>query len=236
LTKGYITRFCLGFLVLGGVTVRAGTVTITPNFGTGTGVTGFTWPGTSNASGSTTGVPLTGPIELDGGALVITGNASVDCAVGTTAGTCGDATGLSNLTAYGLGIGDARIDSGETLTITVQPGFNVISVELVSFSLTGFTTNGAPGGVPEVATFVLDGGSTNSFTATGSSTATPKTDTPDLNFTNTLLFGSSAGNYSLASLDLIVTTADSTAPEPATFGLAGLALAAIGVARRKRRI
>jgi hypothetical protein len=230
LKQSILARLALGCLIWGCAGARAGTLIIDANFGTGSGVSSA-WPGTSNASGSTTGVPLTTPITLDGGGLLITGSSTVECAVGTTAGTCGDATGLSDATAYGLGIGDARLDVGETLTITVEPGFNIVSVELVSFSLTGFTADGGLNGTAEKATFVLDGGSTNTFTATGSASATPKTDTVDESFTHTLVFGSSDGNYSLAELDLIVTTA----PEPATFGLAGLALLGFGLARKRFR-
>jgi hypothetical protein len=225
LTKIPLARLALGCL-LGFAPAYAANTFVTPNFGTGSGVTGFSWPGTSDASGSTTGVVLTGPIDLDGGAIVITASAAVECDVGTTAGTCGTSTGLSTGTAYGLGVGDGRISAGETLTLTVEPGFNVTNVELISFTVTGFSSG-------EVATFVLDGGSTHSFDAPGGTP--PYTDTPDLNFTNTLVFGSSDGNYSLASLDLEITTT-ATLPEPATFGLAGFALIGMVVARRKLRV
>ncbi len=224
-------RLAMGCLFLTAVSARAGTILVNVDFGTGSGVSGFSWPSTSNASGSTTGVALAGPIKLDGGAIVITGNGTVECAVGVTANTCGTSTGLSNLTAYGLGVGNARIDVGDTLTLTVQSGFGVTNVELVSFSLTGFTNDGA-GGSPEVAAFSLDGGAANLFTATGPSTATPKTDNPSgANFVNTLRFGSNAGNYSLASLQLQVTTT----PEPATMGIVGLALVGCGLLGRRSR-
>ena len=155
---------------------------------------------------------------------MITGSASVECDLGANTGTCGDSTGLSTSNAYGLGVGDGRIATGETLTLTVQPGFNVTNVELISFTVTGFSSG-------EVATFVLDGGATNSYDAPGGNP--PYTDTTDVNFAHTLVFSASNGNYSLASLDLEITTA--TLPEPATFGLAGLALIGMAAAGRKLR-
>jgi len=229
LTNGLL----FGCMVLGAISAQAGTIEITPNFGSGSGVTGFVWPGTSAPSGSTTGVVLGSPFQLDLGAILITGSASLECAVGTTAGTCGSGS-PSSTTAVGLGVGNGRVDFGETITLTVQPGFNVTSVLLKSFSLDGFTSDGAAGGGAEVATFVRDGGSTETFTATGASTATPKTDSPNESFTNTLSFGvQSGGNYSLYALDLVITTANT--PEPATFGLAGLALVGLGLVRGKIR-
>jgi hypothetical protein len=224
LTGTSLARLALGCLVFGVGSARASNTFITPDFGTGSGVTGFAWPGTSGAGTTTTGVALTGPIDLDGGAIVITGSAAVECDLGATAGTCGTSTGLTTSNAYGLGVGDGRIGVGETLTLTVQPGFNVTNVELISFTVTGFSSG-------EIATFVLDGGSTNSYDAPGGNP--PFTDTVDLNFTNKLVFGASNGNYSLASLDLEITTAN--LPEPATFGVTGLALLIVGAARLKRR-
>ena len=84
MTNTSLARLALGCLLVLAPAYASNTF-ITPNFGTGSGVTGFTWPGTSDASGSTTGVVLTGPIDLDGGAIVITGSAAVECDVGTTA-------------------------------------------------------------------------------------------------------------------------------------------------------
>jgi hypothetical protein len=233
MNRNHAATLVFGCVFLGAFSAQAGVVTIDANFGTGAGVSGFAWPGTSNAGTTTNGVTLTGPIFLDGGAIKITGSAAVECALGVTASTCGTATGLSDTTAYGLGIGNGRIDVGETLTLTVEPGFGITNVELLDFSLTGFTTDGAPGGVAEKAIFSLDGASNQTFTATGSSSATPKTDTPDENFASTLTFGSSAGNYSLASIDLKITSTNT--PEPATFGLAGLTLVALGLAGRRFR-
>jgi PEP-CTERM motif len=53
-------------------------------------------------------------------------------------------------------------------------------------------------------------------------------------FTNNITFSvpSGGGNFSLSSLTLDVA---SSVPEPATFGLAGLALVGVALVRRKRR-
>jgi hypothetical protein len=218
----------IGCFFLAALSAPAATITI--DFGTGAGVSSA-WPGTSGASNSATGVALPFPLSLDGGALQITttpGN-SLFCDVGATAGTCGTATGLTTSTAYGLGVGNGRVDAGEFIRLTVNSGF---TATLDSFSLTGFGSDT----VTEQATYRINGGGVTMLTA-------PGTNVPLDTFTvnqafNNVAFGASAGNYSLASLTLDVvstTTLPTTTPEPATLGLAGMALLGVGLAGRRKR-
>jgi hypothetical protein len=225
-----MSKFCSGGLALGclflsAVSMQAGV--ITANFGSGSGVTGFVWPSTSTPGSSTTGVALSGPVTLGGGAIIVTGSGSgLFCVVGATAGTCGFGV-ATNSNAFGLGAGtDGRIDPGDTVTFTVQPGW---TAQLQSFTLTGFTSG-------EIASFSLDGGLASTFSA-------PVTNVPEDtdsgltgNFASTLAFTVNAGagrNYSIESITLDVEPTG--VPEPTTFGLAGLALAGLVMARRKLR-
>src|SRR5262245_16864504 len=59
---------------------------------------------TSGAGNTTTGVSLTSPDTLSktfANSLVITTNGGLFCALGSTANTCGNSTGLSTANAYG---------------------------------------------------------------------------------------------------------------------------------------
>jgi hypothetical protein len=218
--------------VFGVVTASAAQITF--DFGSGANVVNWPTPD-SPASGSSTGVTIPNPLLLDGGLLEITGtsggnSANVYCDAGTNANRCGDATGLSTSTAYGLGVGTTttgggRVDPGEALTITVL-GAN-LTVELVGFSVTGF--NGV-----ESLQYSLDGGTAVTHNAPPTNVARDSVNGIDLDFANTLTFNvtpQNTGNFSLASLTLNVT--QNTVPEPATFGLAGLAIAAIAIARKR---
>jgi hypothetical protein len=199
---------------------------VTVSFGIGTGIVSA-WPGTSNASASTTGVAVLNPIVLHLGELQVTGSGgSLFCAQGTTPGSCGTGFGLTTANAYGLGVGNARVDGTEAIILSlVNPNFNV---KLIDFTLTGFsgseqvtyTINGTPTTVSAPATNVAaDVFSVNGGLGTA--------------FTNSVTFSVPAGNggnFSLARLTL-----DVTAPEPATLGLCGAAFLALGLIRRRIR-
>ena len=224
-----LARIGLGCcFVLSVTTARASDVFF--NFGTGGGVSS-TYPTDSDASNSTNGVLLSTPITLDGGALVLTSSSgNVYCDVGTTLGTCGDATGLTVSNAYGLGAGatatgGGRVSTdGPTLIFTVQPGF---TVALVSFTVTGFSTG-------EIATYSQNGGGAVDYDYPGGGPSyTDDVAGETLTSGETLVFGAANGNYSLAALELDIN--ETASPEPATLGMAGLALAGLLALGRKIR-
>jgi hypothetical protein len=211
--------FTLGALALGAGALSVQGAVITYDFGN-PGTIGHT---VSDASNSTNGINI-GPISLDGGILEITAQGgTLDCAVGTNANRCGDATGLSNSTAYGLGVGNGRVDGTETLTLTLlDPDY---AVSLVSFSLTGFSGT-------EAVTYTIDG--------TPSTYDAPVTNVPrdtvavGTSFADDVVWSipvGNGGNYSLASLTLSITPT----PEPATFGMIGFALAGLSLMARRRK-
>jgi len=107
------------------------------DFGSGAGITSvYPGGGGTNGSANGAGITLSSIIVLDGGALDVTGNGTLECVAGVTTTECGDTTGVTNTTAAGLGVGSNRVTVGEIITITVQPGY---SASLVSFALAAFT-------------------------------------------------------------------------------------------------
>ncbi len=206
---------CLA-VAFGAVSAKATSVSY--DFGSDTGMS------TSGASNSTTGVSLTTPFTLNktfANSIVITTSAGgLFCAVGVTANTCGNSTGLSTSNAYGLGVGDGRIDVGDTLTFTAQPGF---LVKLTSFAVTGFSGS-------EQVLYSVNGGSATVINAPVTNVALDSFSGGGVAF-QTLAFGAgNAGNYSLAQITFDVTAV----PEPATYVLVGGAMMVFSFLRRRR--
>lgn len=203
--------------------IEAFAVPITVNFGNGFGVDAG-WPvGTSAASSSTTGVVTTlYPITLAGGAITVTSSTGVlACAQGVTAGTCGFSAPTIS-TAYGLGVSNGRVDVGEFITFTVNPGFTAI---LTNFTLTGFGS----AALTEQYTLSVNGGAAPAQNAPGVNIAIDSY-SPGVAF-STLDFGAGAGNYSMRNITFDITAV----PEPVTVGLVGAGLVALGIYRRRKR-
>jgi PEP-CTERM motif len=221
--KKYGRTLAFASLFLGAIAAQATPVTF--DFGDGTNVSS-TWHSTSSAGFTTFGFALA-PVLLDGGLFSITGSGTVDCVVGSSFGTCGDSGSLSIFNSYGLGIGDGRVDPGETLTLTIL-GSN-LAVKFVGFSVTGFSNN-------ESLQYSLDGKPATIVNAPFIDQARDSfTLGQPAAFTNNITFSipsGNSGNFSLSTLTLDVA---SSVPEPATFGLAGLALVGVALVRRKRR-
>ena len=220
--KKYGRTLAFASLFVGAIAAQATPITF--DFGSGTNVSSA-WHSTSDSSFLTFGVALA-PVFLDGGLFSITGSGAVDCVLGSGFNnTCADSNSLSAFTSYGLGIGDGRVDSGETLTLTIL-GSN-LAVKLVGFSVTGFS-NG------DSLQYSLDGKAATVINAPFIDQARDSfTLGQPVAFTNNITFSvpSGGGNFSLSSLTLDV----ASVPEPATFGLAGLALVGVALVRRKRR-
>ena len=178
-----------------------------------------------NASSSTTGTVLGTPFDL-GLALVITatsggGPGTLECVQGATVGDCASSAGVGGNLSYGLGVGNGRIDHNplETIIFTVQPGYSV--------SLVSFEVSSANIGQP---TYKIDGGAfQNGNTGSGNPVTTTLGSPAPF---DTLTFGSSSGSYALAQITVDITS--TSAPEPATAGLAGLVLIGLGIALRRK--
>lgn len=193
------------------------------DFGAGTGITS-SYPGGNGTNVPTngTGITLSGPILLDAGALQVTGNGTLECVAGTTTTKCGDTSDVTNSSAAGLGVGSDRITVGETVTITVEPGW---TAQLVSFAVDAFTSSP----VAEQLYYQINGGTHVAVNAL----ATPALQTTTLgsptSFT-TLTFGANTGNFDLAQLTLNI----NQTPEPASFALVGLTLIGAAMFGRKK--
>ncbi len=216
-----------GALLVAGLlaAVSANAATVLFDFGAGTNISS-PYPGSSNAINGAALTIGTQPILLDGGILEVTGSGSLTCVTGATANTCGTPSTDTGSTAAGLGVSggsDNRLDGTETITITLLN--HNYTVSLVSFGLTAFTSG-------ETATYKADSGAANTLSATGTGL---QIDTlgSQLAFTNTLTFAVGTGNYDLGQVSLNIT--QNAVPEPATFGLVGIALAGIGLVRRRKR-
>ena len=206
----------------------ASAANVTIDFGAPLGVISG-WALTSAASSSSTGVPIPNPLLLHLGELEVSGTGgSVFCAAGTFPGRCGTAVGLTTGTAYGIGVGNGRVEGAETLVITLLDAH--YHVKLLSFSLSGFSGAEAAtytiDGTPATVTAPVTNVALDTFTVTAGA---------GVEFTDSLVFSvpsGNTGNFSLSRLTLDVVHA----PEPATFGLGGLALIGFGLTlRRKRR-
>lgn len=195
-------------------TFSAQAATITYNFGSDTGKT------TSNASNSTSGVSLTTPFALGSALRITTSSGGLFCAVGVTANTCGNSTGLSTSTAYGLGVGDGRIGVGETLTFTAQSGF---VVRLVSFAVSGFSGT-------EQLLYSINGGANTVINAPGTNVALDTFTAANPVFTTLAFTAGNSGNYSLSQITVDVTANN---PEPGTMALIGGGLLLLARFRRR---
>lgn len=221
---------------------QATTVTIV--FNTGAGLQSPpAWPGTGPiaANGSSAGVNLGSSLRVaDPGAplltaAVITGSVSgtatnLFCQVSSTAGLCaGNATSESSSAAghgSGLGVGDARINDTDLVTITANAGY---IVKLVSFQVTAMI---GPGTDQETGFYNLGAGNVSflggnqaidSYTVNSGSFVTLRFGAPT--------GGPNGGNtYALQSVTLDITTA---APEPSTMFLTGFGLLAVGWTGRR---
>jgi hypothetical protein len=194
------------------------------DFGAGSGITS-TYPGggVTNVPTNGAGIDITGPIVLDGGALDVTGSGTLECVAGTTITKCGDTSDVTNTTAAGLGVGSNRVTVGQTITFTVEPGY---TATLVSFAVDAFTSTP----VQEVASYSINGGTAVDVNAAASPALQTTTLGIPTAFT-TLTFGAVTGNYDLAQLTLNI----AAIPEPASFGLVGLALAGFAMLGRRYR-
>jgi hypothetical protein len=213
--------------LLFGLSAQAATVFI--DFGTTANDGGVA---VSGAGTTVTGIVLSpSPFVFDSGLLQITTTGgSLECDLGVTAATCGDNVGLSTSNAYGLGVGDGRIDNpaGTSETLIIAPTALAIS-QGWTFALTQFSVTGFSGA--EVVDFSTDG---TNHTFTAPTTNVPLDTSAALNdsFASTLVFSTdTTDNYSLATISF--NQVQGAVPEPATFGFIGLGLAAIGFARRK---
>jgi len=207
-------------------------IPVTYNFGTGSGVSS-SWQPTSGASNSSTGVTIGYPVILNSGSLQITGiGGLVFCDQGVTAFTCGTSTGLTTSTAYGLGIGNGRIDAtSEELIFTVTDPANWI-VSLTDFSVTGFGSSS----LTEQLRYLLNPGSSVVISAPGTNVALDTYSVNSSPFT-TLTFSAPAGNYSLAEVTFNITRNNTSTPvpEPATILFLGSGIIGIGLASWRRK-
>ncbi len=237
-------KYLILALVVGSQFAHATTVTIVFNTGAGL-LSPPTWPGTGTISpnGSTSGVNLGSSLRIADpsqpmlAAAIITGSvngttSNLFCQVSQTAGLCaGDATSdASNAAGHasGLGIGDARINDTDVLTITANAGY---VVKLISFQVTAMIGSGTG---QETGYYNLGSGNVNflggtlpidSYTVNSGAFATLRFGAPT--------GGPNGGNtYSLQSITLDITTA---APEPPTLLLTGFGLLALGWSGRRLR-
>jgi PEP-CTERM motif len=221
--KKYGRTFAFASLFVGAIAAQATPITF--DFGSGTNVSSA-WHPTSDAGFLTLGVALA-PVTLDGGLFSITGSGAVDCVLGSSFNGCADSNNLSTLTSYGLGIGDGRVDPGETLTLTIL-GSN-LSVKFVGFSVTGFAGS-------DKLQYSLDGKLATIVSAPSTDVALDSvTLSQPAVFTNNITFSIPSGNNGNFSLSTLTLDVAPSVPEPATFGLAGLALVGVALVRRKRR-
>jgi hypothetical protein len=220
------------------VTCVANATTITYNFGSGMGVNSPVWPA-SSGSGNTGTVSLGTTILLlddpnSGGltsAVTLTASGNLVCVASQSVpGACAataTANEPGNTHAAGLGIGDARINGSESLTITVNPGY---TATLLSFAVTALYD------VTGEQLAYNAGSGPIVLSATGA--AIDLYDVPNTAFT-TLIFtapaqgGSVANTYALYSLTLDI---EGTAlPEPGTMSLVGAGLLALSLLAGRRR-
>jgi hypothetical protein len=210
-------------LIVGLIAAAAANASTVIDFGAGSGITS-TYPGGNGTNNPTNGngITITGPILLDGGALQVTGSGALECVAGTNTARCGDTSNVTDTTAAGLGVGSDRVTVGQTITITVEPGF---TATLVSFALDAFTS-----GADEEAFYKINNGTAIDVNALATPPLQVTTLGSPTGFT-TLTFGAVNGNYDLAQLTLNITAT----PEPASFALVGLALVGIAVIGRRKR-
>ena len=119
------------------------------------------------------------------------------------------------------------MDAGTSDTVTLTLLNSGYTVKILNFSVDAFTA-------AETGSYSIDGGAATGFADTGSAL-----DTFQINggsgaaFTNTVVFNSTNGNYSLAHLTLDVTA--NGVPEPSTFALGSSALIGLAVFLRRKR-
>src|SRR5690606_13103518 len=137
--------------------------------------------------------------------------------------------------AAGLGIGDARLQNPESITLALLNGF---TANLISFQVTALTAS-----TSEQAAYEIDGGGQVGVTATGTNPSDPLILGAPAAFTS-LVFSVPTGNenpdtntYALYSitLDIFEPPQQGDIPEPSSMALLGGGLVALGVAARRRR-
>ncbi len=221
-------RLALGVAVLGmGAGIQAGTITYTWNFDNPTGTLGTSQTYTSTNNGGAPNITIT---AYGLGGCTVNDSKASGCSAtdlyGKNAGGSEQGLGIANDPS-----GDHEIYDGTFVQLDLTNLFHAIAPVAGSITIDSVQSN-------EYFTFWLNStqGQPGSYlyqgTSSGSSAVvTLSGNNPGSNLGGDLFFsvGAGEGNILLSTISASV-----NAPEPASFALVGLALAGVGIARRKR--